>query len=59
MYVSNAIRLFKKWSKRFDYFRTTTGIFMIREKVFIPTIFILINRKFHNNKLPELIKIND
>jgi hypothetical protein len=58
MYVDHAVKVFKKWSKHFDYWQTTTGVFMSKEKVFIPTIFILINRnKSKEKKLPELVRI--
>lgn len=58
MYVDHAVKLFKKWAPEFPYWQTTTGVFMSKEKVFIPTIFILINRnKPHDKKLPELVRI--
>jgi len=56
-FVESGIKLFKKWSKTFPYFKTTTAMFLSRENLFIPVIFIVINRKNSNNKLPEIIRV--
>lgn len=57
-YVAGGVKLFKKWAPYFPYFKTTTGMFLINEKLFIPLIFMLINRKNNNKNLPEIIKVS-
>jgi hypothetical protein len=56
-YVDGGIKLFKKWSTKFPYFKTTTGMFLGKEMLFIPLIFMLINRKNNNKNLPEIVKV--
>lgn len=57
-FINQGIKLFKKWSTTFPYFRTTTAIFMSKERLFIPVIFVVINRKNGNTKLPEAITVS-
>lgn len=56
-YIDGGVKLFKKWSNKFPYFKTTTGMFLSKEKLFIPLIFMLINRKNNNKNLTEMVKI--
>lgn len=59
LYAENATRLFRKWRDRFSYWRSTTGIFMVPEKTFVPIIFHLINQSEGRKLLPEAFKIDD
>jgi hypothetical protein len=43
IFIEQGIKLFKKWSNTFPYFKTTTATFMSKERLFIPAIFMIIN----------------
>jgi hypothetical protein len=57
-YINESVKLYRKWSKKFSSWKTTTANFDANKKLIIPLIFIIINQKNKNKDFPQTIVIN-
>jgi hypothetical protein len=56
-FIENSIKLYKKWSDKFQCFKTTTANFRPDQGLIVLLIFVLINSKRKNKDLPQVIHV--